>query len=194
VYYLEMIQTEADPEVREYLGILRGQIGVADRIVTDLLDFARVKPPQVQETSLERLVEEQVQRLGPVARVEIRRDLPPDLPPVLIDQGQIGQVVLNLLTNAVQAMEESGTLTLRGRVTAEGVQLEVSDTGPGIPPELQQKIFEPLFTTKARGIGLGLAVSRSLTAANRGRLAVSSLAGKGATFSLTLPATAGAAV
>ena len=193
VYYLDMIQQDADPEVREYLGILRGQIGAADRIVTDLLDFARVKPPQIRETALERLVDEQLQRLGTVGTVEIRREFPKDLPTIWVDQGQIGQVVLNLLTNAVQAMDESGTLTLRGRTTEEGVTLEVSDTGPGIRPELQQKIFEPLFTTKARGIGLGLAVSRSLAAANQGQLAVSSLLGKGSTFSLTLPIQVGVA-
>jgi signal transduction histidine kinase len=194
VYYLEMIQEGADPEVREYLGIVRGQIGIADRIVTDLLDFARIKPPQRKEVPLAGLVDEQLARLGPINGVEVRREFAPDLPPAWIDAGQVGQIVLNLLANAVQAMEERGVLTLRGCATPEGVRLDVRDTGGGIPPELQQKIFEPLFTTKARGIGLGLAVSRSLAQANGGGLAVSSAPGEGATFTLTLPAAQGAAV
>ena len=193
VYYLEMIQADADAEVREYLGILRGQIGVADRIVTDLLDFARIKPPQIRAVSLAGLVDEQLARLGPLNGIEVEREFPEDLPPVWIDAGQVGQVVLNLLTNAVQAMDERGVLTLRGRLSADGVALEVQDTGSGIAPELQQKIFEPLFTTKARGIGLGLAVSRSLAQANGGALAVSSRPGEGATFTLKLPDVQGAA-
>lgn len=194
VYYLEMVQQNADAEVREYLGILRGQIGVADRIVTDLLDFARVKPPQVREVPLARLVDEQLARLGPLNGIEVRREFAADLPPVWIDAGQIGQVVLNLLTNAVQAMDDCGVLTIRGRMTTDSILLDVQDNGSGIAPELQQKIFEPLFTTKARGIGLGLAVSRSLAHANGGTLSVSSQPGAGATFTLTLPDAKGAAV
>lgn len=191
VYYLELIRQEADPEVREYLGIIRGQIGIADRIVTDLLDFARVKPPQRGEVPLDRLVDDQLARLGPLDGIEIRRELPPGLPAAWIDAGQVGQVVLNLLMNAVQAMEERGVLTLRAGASDGTVRLDVCDTGAGIPLDLQQKIFEPLFTTKARGIGLGLAVSRSLAVANGGALAVASRPGEGATFSLTLPAAQG---
>jgi signal transduction histidine kinase len=97
-------------------------------------------------------------------------------------------VVLNLLTNASQAMDRAGTLTVEGRRTNGVVELHVRDTGPGIPPELHAKIFEALFTTRARGIGLGLAVSRTLAEANDGRLVVASVPGRGATFTLTMPA------
>jgi signal transduction histidine kinase len=81
-----------------------------------------------------------------------------------------------------------GTLTVRGSLDAGRIRLDVSDTGPGVPAELQDKIFEALFTTKPRGIGLGLAVSRSLTEANDGRLSVTSRPGEGATFTLSVPA------
>jgi signal transduction histidine kinase len=151
---------------------------------------------------LTRILDDQLARLTVVDGVRIERDLAADLPYSYIDPIQIGQVVFNLLVNAMQAMEaqigqgkNSGVLTLKGSAraaseangSAAGVTLDVIDTGPGVPPELQSKIFEALFTTKARGIGLGLAVSRSLAEANGGTLTVSSPPGEGATFTLTLP-------
>jgi signal transduction histidine kinase len=189
VYYLKMIQADAPQQVGEYLGILQHQIGLAEKIVGDLLDFARLRPPQVQAVAMGQLIDQQLARLGPVDRMVIACEGLDDLPHVEIDPVQIGQVLFNLLTNAHQAMETGGTLTIRGHRSGESVVIAVADTGRGIAPELLDKIFEPLFTTKARGIGLGLAVSRTLTASNGGRLTVASEPGKGATFTLTLPVT-----
>jgi signal transduction histidine kinase len=189
IYFLEMVQPDAPSVVKEYHGVLRSQIGLSEKIVSDLLDFARIKPPRRELVSLSRLVEDQIARVPASDLVQIVRDLPTDLTPLNIDPIQIGQVVLNLLVNAVQAMEEKGgTLTVRGRQDGGRIRLDVTDTGPGVPAELQDKIFEALFTTKPRGIGLGLAVSRSLTEANDGQLTVTSRAGEGATFSLIVPA------
>jgi signal transduction histidine kinase len=191
VYYLELVQPDASPNVREYHGILRTQIGLAERIVSDLLDFARVKPPQRSAVALAQLVDDQLARAGQVDGITVVRDLPDDLPSASIDPVQIGQVLLNLLVNGMQAMESTGgTLTVRGRLDPEGVALDVIDTGPGVPRELRDKIFEALFTTKARGIGLGLSVSRSLAEANGGRLTLAETAGPGATFTLVMPALA----
>ena len=117
-------------------------------------------------------------------------DLPDELPPVDVDPVQIGQIVYNLLTNAVQAIGRNGTITLRAGAGDGSVALRVTDSGPGIPPELRDRIFEPLFTTKARGIGLGLAVSRSLARANGGDVVAESMPGAGATFSVAMPAIA----
>jgi signal transduction histidine kinase len=132
--------------------------------------------------------------------IRIERDVAANLPDAYVDSIQVGQVVFNLLVNAMQAMEaqigrgkDSGVLTLRGSAltssngAAPTVKLDVIDTGPGVPLDLQSKIFEALFTTKARGIGLGLSVSRSLAESNGGTLTVASAPGAGATFSLTLP-------
>jgi signal transduction histidine kinase len=189
VYYLELVQPDAPEEIRDYHGILKSQIGLAERIVSDLLDFSRIRPPRREEISLARLVDDQLVRLGKFEGVTIAKDVSEDLPSADIDPVQMGQVVLNLLLNGVQAMEErGGVLTIRGRVVDEGVALDVTDTGPGVPPELREKIFEALFTTKARGIGLGLAVSRSLAVANGGALTVSQPAEGGAMFTLVAPA------
>ena len=109
------------------------------------------------------------------------------LPAVLVDDIQIGQIVLNLLTNAVQAMDGKGQITIDASAAGDRVHYDVHDSGPGVPAELLEKIFEPLYTTKARGIGLGLAVSRTLARANGGDLNASNASSGGAVFRLTLP-------
>jgi signal transduction histidine kinase len=188
VYYLEIVLSEAPETVHEYRDILRGQIGLSEKIVGDLLDFARLKPPQVELVSIESIVDHQIKRLGPLNGVTLSKEFPVDLSQVAVDPIQIGQVVLNLLMNGVQAMvSQGGTLWVRAYTRGDQVELAVTDEGEGIPETNVEKIFEPLFTTKARGIGLGLAVSRSLAQGNRGTLTASSPTGEGATFLLTLP-------
>jgi signal transduction histidine kinase len=189
LYYLDVVLRDERPEVKEYLGILRTQIGLSEKIIGDLLDFARVKPPQREPAPLGEIVAEQLQRLGPLNGVTLASDIPPTLPPACVDRVQLGQVVLNLLTNAVQAMNGGqGTLTVRGTLeTPDRLRLDVRDTGSGISLEDSRRIFEPLFTTKARGIGLGLAVSRTLVRANGGEITFVSEAGRGTTFSVRVP-------
>jgi signal transduction histidine kinase len=197
LYYLNMVLSDAPTNVKDYLDILRTQIGLSEKIVGDLLDFARVKTPTREAVSLEQLASEQLQRVADVASVNVETHFPASMPRAIADRVQIGQAVLNLLTNAVQAMTsrlptngQRDTLSLRGRVLDNGqVQLEVSDSGSGINADHLDKIFEPLFTTKARGIGLGLAVSRTLVRANGGDITATSRPGEGATFFLTLPST-----
>ena len=189
VYYLDAVAGSTSPKVKEYLGILRTQISLSERIVSDLLDFARVKQPQRQSVSLAELADAQLGRAGDLAGVRVQKEFPANLPRAFVDPMQMGQVVLNLLVNAVQAMGTAGgELRLRGSANGDGrLRLEVQDTGPGIEPELIDKIFEPLYTTKARGIGLGLAVSQSLATNNGAQLTVVSTPGQGATFVLSLP-------
>jgi signal transduction histidine kinase len=188
VYYLEMIQPNADPEVLEYLAIVRTQIGLAAKIVGDLLDFARIKPPHRQAVAVATLVREQLSRVAFPSTVRIEVDVPAHLPQPYIDPMQIGQVVLNLLVTAAQAMEHvDGQVTIRARAEQEVVARSVIDAGPGVPAALHEKIFEALYTTKARGMGLGLSVSRSLAEANGGELRVASETGRGAAFTLTMP-------
>lgn len=189
IFYLEMVLEDATPEVREYLGILHHQVELSEKIVSDLLDFARIKAPQREELRLPDLVEQQLERIELTNDTRVECDFSSHLPMAVGDPVQVGQVVLNLLVNAVQAMDESGgALTLRARAAGpDAVELEVRDSGPGIPSNLRGQIFEPLFTTKARGIGLGLAVSRRLAEANDGYLSLDEAAGPGAAFVLRLP-------
>jgi signal transduction histidine kinase len=189
VYYLGQVLRDAPHKVREYLDLLRGQITLSERIVSNLLDLARVRASRSEPVDLREVVQNQLQRLGGLNGIAVRLEVPADLRPVLADEVQVGQIVLNLLTNAVQAMGEAGgTLSIRaGSDTPQRVRLEVADSGPGIPPDHHEKIFEPLFSTKARGMGLGLPVSRTLARANAGDVTVTSRAGEGATFTLILP-------
>lgn len=188
-YYLEAVLKDAPEDVQKRLGVLREQLTLSVRIVNDLLDFSRTTPAERLPISLERIAETQLRRLAPPDHIKVTSDFPDSLPLAHVDPMHAGQVVLNLLTNAVQAMDGGGTLHLRGRVTPEGkVLLEISDTGPGVAPEHLDKIFEPLFTTKASGVGLGLAVSKSLAQANGGDLVLASQSGPGATFAFAMPA------
>ena len=190
VFYLEMVLGSAPENVREYLGILRQQIALSGKIVNDLLDFSRINPAQPQNITVKSIAAAQLDRLAPLEGIRVEQEFPDSLPCVHVDPVHAGQVVMNLLTNAVQAMgDKGGTLKLRARLNGgDVVHLEVTDSGPGVPPENLERIFEPLFTTKARGIGLGLAVSKSLALANGGDLAVISDPGVGATFIFAMPA------
>src|SRR5207249_2284054 len=102
-----------------------------------------------------------------------------------VDRGQISQILLNLVTNAGQAMPDGGTLTIETGSDERGSWIAVSDTGVGIAPEDRAKIFQPLFTTKAKGIGLGLAIARNLAEANGGALTVEGEPGRGSRFVLS---------
>jgi signal transduction histidine kinase len=195
VYYLGAVLKDGPAEVKEYLGILGTQIVLAEKIVGDLLDFARIKPPAFETVSVKQVVDEQLARAGSLEGVVVKQDFPSSLPSIRVDRVQIGQVVLNLITNALQSMNGNAVLTFRGRATADGfVRLDVIDTGTGITPAQMERLFEPLFTTKARGIGLGLAVSRRLAQANGGTISVESTPGAGTTMSVSLPASNGSGV
>jgi len=189
VHYLGLVLENAPATVVEYLGILRTQIGLAERIVGDLLDSARVKAPQREAVAARDLFSDQLKRIAIHPGITVDVDVPADVPPLYVDRIQLGQVLLNLISNGTQAIGESkGTLTLRARANGDRMAtLEVEDTGSGIGPENLPHIFEPLFTTKARGLGLGLSVARSLVVVNGGELAVESEKGRGSTFTVRVP-------
>lgn len=187
-YYLELVVPEPGPVVVEYLGIIRRQVETSTKIINDLLDFSRVVRADRHPLSLHALVDAQLRELSVPPGITVEHDVPETLPAVLADPVHVGQVVHNLVTNAVQAVGPAGG-TVRVTATANGertARIEVRDSGPGVDPAMHEKIFEPLFTTKARGIGLGLAVSRSLVVANGGTL-TSEPAEDGGRFVLTLP-------
>ena len=196
VYYLEMIHLDADDITKEYLHMISSEVHNADRIISDLLDYARIRPSEREEIAVSALVDRALEKQPAPAGVEVTTSIAADLPHAYVDPGQIGQVLVNLVTNAYHAMPDGGNLTInarrgdpRGR-PARGrpeVSISITDTGCGISAENMEKVFEPLFTTKARGIGLGLAVSRNLAQANGGTIEVESTEGEGSTFTVILP-------
>ena len=187
VYYLNTILPDADETTKEYMEIISSEISNADKIVSDLLDFSRVTASEREKIALAELVAKILEKQRAPEDVEVTITMPPELPAVFVDPDKIGQVLGNLITNAFQAMPDGGRLTVRARDEGDKVSLSITDTGCGISKENMKNIFEPLFTTRARGIGLGLAVSRSLVEANGGSINVESEEGKGTTFTLILP-------
>ncbi len=191
VYFLKLVLPDAGEKVREYLNILERETHNAEKIVGDLLDFARVKSVEREAIAASELVRRVLDRYPAPENIRLHLDLPPGLPPLWVDPRQIEQVLGNLIVNAYQAMPEGGRLSVisdQYSVSSEQwVRIAVKDTGVGIPPENMGKLFEPLFTTKAKGIGLGLAVSKKLVEANGGRIEVQSEPGQGAAFTVILP-------
>jgi signal transduction histidine kinase len=187
VYFLTMTMGDsADPKIRKHLGIIEQELAHANEIITNLLDFSRVRQPDVAKVTLSDLLKNALERYD-FGEIEVDRNIK-DIE-VIADPGQVRQVILNLVTNALQAMNEGG-----GRLSIDtgqnGTQawIAIKDSGTGIEPAILEKIFQPLFTTKAKGIGLGLAVCESLIRANGGKITVESQVGKGSTFTIHLPA------
>jgi signal transduction histidine kinase len=192
VYYLSATLPESPTKARDHLTILANQVKLAEKIIADILDFTRIKAPELEEISVAQLINEQVARVALTPGIRIQEELDPDLPRIHIDRIQIGQVLLNLLTNGVQAMDGvGGILLVRASRSGGRVRLEIKDQGPGVASENLDRIFEPLFTTKTRGFGLGLSISRMLVQANGGTLSASNSPEGGALFVLELPAALG---
>jgi signal transduction histidine kinase len=183
---LKMVLSDADETTREYLDIISSEVRNSTKIVSDLLDFARTRPAREKRLWSE-LVAQTLEKQPLPEEVQVTTEIAPDLPPVFVDPRQIGHVLGNLVINAYQAMPEGGDLTISARAEEDKVTLSITDTGCRISPENIGKLFEPLFTTKARGIGLGLAVSKNLVEANGGGIEVESQEGQGSTFTVILP-------
>ncbi len=166
--------------------------GIVDlnHLVTNLLEFTRTRRPERVPVDCDALADEAlryVADLSGACNVQVGRDR--SAPVVaLADPHLLRPVLLNLIRNALQAMGEGGTLTVHTRAADGEVAIAVADTGPGIAPEAREEIFRPFYSTRAKGTGLGLAVARSLVEAMGGRLALVSERGRGATFTVTLPA------
>jgi PAS domain S-box-containing protein len=196
VYYLKLIQPDADEKVRRYHSMIAREVQTSEKIITDLMDFARLESMERSQVSVAELVQWTLMRFTVPESIKTTLKLPENLPDVLVDMGQIQQVLGNIVDNACQAIippgipnakPRGGRITISARKIKGMVAISVKDSGEGITPENMARVFEPLFTTKAKGIGLGLAVSKKLAEANGGRIEVKSELGKGSTFTLCLP-------
>ena len=178
-------------ETREEFGELaQKELNRLKGLLTHFLDFARPQAPQRAPTE-PRLLLESVARLASetakMGGVQVRVEAADDLPAVLFDPEQIGQVLLNLVINAVQAMPQGGRIVLRGRCEADSILLEVVDEGIGIAPENLERIFNPFFTTRQGGTGLGLAIAYRIIHQHNGDIAARPIPDRGMTFTIQLP-------
>ncbi len=182
-----------DQEQRRIQGkveVVRGQCERLERLLDDFLRFARVRDLQLSPASLN----DQVTRVldfyeaqGREDHIEVIRYLDPDLPSIMIDAGTIYAALLNLVLNAAQAMPDGGSLTVRSRTTKNGVALDLIDTGRGMNPETAMKMFDPFYTTKEGGSGLGLPTAKKIIEAHGGWIDVQSDENRGTKFTLFFP-------
>ncbi len=160
------------------------------KIVKGLLDFARQTKPQKQVLSLNKTAEDVlmlVRNQASFHNIAIQTELDPLLPPIFADADQMRQVILNIVLNAADAMAQGGSLYVRSHSNSNHVELKISDTGSGIPEEIQDRLFEPFFTTKKTGTGLGLSIAYGILERHYGSLKVESSPSQGTTVTVVLP-------
>jgi len=199
VYFLNMALEEPEQEVKDALEILEKNMAKSEKIISGLLDFARSKPPTLCRVNINDVVQEALFHASipdlPAApnavqagNIEVVSRLDETLPTILADPDQLGRVFENIIINAIQSMPEGGKLVVKTEVTRpDWMAVCFADTGVGIPKENLKKLFEPLFTTKAKGIGLGLALAKILIEGHGGTIEVKSTEGRGSTFTVRLP-------
>jgi two-component system nitrogen regulation sensor histidine kinase NtrY len=182
---------EFDEVFREGAATLLAELANLKQIVGRFSDFAKMPAPEMRPVDFNGLAAEALKLMEPQlarARVETRLELDPGLHPVRADAGQMTGVLRNLVLNAIDAMGNGGTLTVRTTALPDGVRLEVSDTGQGLTRQECERLFTPYYTTKTHGTGLGLAIVQSVVSDHGGRISVESDPGKGTTFRMDLGA------
>lgn len=181
---------EATRKLEQYLNVAKGEINRLDYIITQFLGAIRPAPLQLKLTSLNDVVEKTLELLRPEIEnrgISIQVRTARQLTPTPIDPTQMQQVLVNLVKNAMQAMTTGGILTLQTGESSDSVFVSVSDIGGGIPQEEINRIFEPFYTTKKKGSGLGLMIVQRIVRAHNGRIEVESNIGRGTTFRIWLP-------
>jgi len=186
VYYLLNARNATKEKIAEHLQRIERHVVVADSVITALSSFAKMPLPSLTPVAVEPLIRDVLEINPPPGNIQVHMDWPADLPQVLVDQDQLKVVFGNLVRNARDAMPQGGQLTVRARRVPDGVEIDVIDTGVGIAPENLKRVMEPLFSTKARGLGLGLAIARAILEKNKGTLSLTSTVGKGSTFTVHL--------
>jgi two-component system, NtrC family, sensor kinase len=178
--------------LHEGLEVIINETMRCKHIIQDLLEFSRDRPPSKAMANINDIIEKTLSILENEFRlkhVDVKKDLLKEMPDIFLDASQLGQVFVNLLINAIEAIQVSGAVIIRSRVgpDRERVRVEIADTGCGIAPEHMAKIFEPFFSTKPKGTGLGLAVSYGIIQNHQGTIWATSQPGQGTCFTLELP-------
>jgi signal transduction histidine kinase len=186
VYYLLNARNPSPEKKAEHLHRIEKHVMVADSTITALSNFAKLPVPNRVPFAVEQCVRDALDITAVPDAIQVAIDCPSSLPPALADSDQVRIVFANLIRNAREAMPEGGRLTVTARAVDGILETSVADTGVGIPAELLGRVMEPLYSTKARGLGLGLSIARAILEKNGGSLRAASEAGRGSTFTVSL--------
>jgi signal transduction histidine kinase len=177
-------------EATDLIDAIRDQVNTLDALTEEYLAFARFPRPNFEEDSINEMVDSLVEFVRPLATrqgITLKAEADPAVPPMAIDRTLLRQAILNLVKNGLEVLSQGNTLTVTTRRVDDSVEISVTDTGPGIAPEVAPRLFEQFFTTKPQGTGLGLYISRQIVEEHGGRLRWTSTPGTGTTFTASLP-------
>ncbi len=183
-------ETQSVEQRREFLGIIQKESQRLNRLLTSFLEFAKPRPPELKRVDISELLDSVtilVQHACDASRLELRKQIEPDLPMLECDAEQLKQVLINLVLNACQAMPLGGTVLLEAQREGTNVDIDVHDQGGGIDEENMEKIFDPFFTTKESGTGLGLSVAHQIVSQHKGILTIARNSARGVTVRVSLP-------
>lgn len=190
-FTLQRTVKEGKSTITQQIQIIREEVERSDRIITDLMGYARLTEGKVERLDVAEELDRAIEQVFPAAvqyQVQVHRDYAPALPPLMMQRNHFSEVLVNLLQNAREAMNGRGNIALSARYGENySVVITIEDDGPGIPPDLQEKIFDSYFTTKEKGTGLGLAIVKHNVEIYGGAVRVESELGKGTCFVIQLP-------
>lgn len=186
-YYLDKKKGGISPEKADkYIEIIKKEINTIDSIIDDIMGFAKTKGPELEKADLNDIVENAVSTINIPEMVTLRKDFS-ELPEIEVDSNQVLHAVMNISNNAIMAMKGNGELTFSTWVSGPEVCLSIKDNGPGIPPDQRDLIFEPLYSSKPKGTGLGLPIARMMVENQEGKIEFTSELGQGTEFIIYIP-------
>lgn len=187
VYFLRMKLQDGDEKIAKHLRILEEEIADTERLIDNITSFARNKTPKLKPVDLEGLLSKSIEKLNIPGTTEVVIKVEKGLAPLQADEIQLSRVFNNIILNSLQAMAKKGKLTIKAASSGGWVDIVFEDTGAGIKEEDMEMIFDPFFSTKTKGMGLGLVISKIIVEAHNGAIEIASKAGKGTTVAIRLP-------
>jgi PAS domain S-box-containing protein len=186
-YYLKMkLDPKAEKKMTQMLEIIEKDVQYSNKIISDLMDYSREIKLELTETTPKSIIAESLSLIQIPEKVQLA-DSTLNEPKIKIDIDKMKRVFANFIKNAVEAMPQGGKLTISSRASSNNAEFMLIDSGVGMAKEVSEKIWTPFFTTKAKGMGLGLAICRRIIEAHQGKISVESIVGEGTTFTITIP-------
>jgi signal transduction histidine kinase len=187
VYYLDKkFAGKKDKNILKYMDILKREVSIVDAIIDDIMGFAKTRQPSIETVDVNEVIENAITLLNIPALISVEKDFK-KLPEIKGDSNQLMHAIVNIANNAIVAMNGNGVLSFRTRKDKGRVCIEIGDTGPGIPPDQRDLIFEPLYSSKPKGTGLGLPISKMMVENQEGSIDFTSELGEGTVFRILLP-------